>query len=127
MKKAELKKVVKFLISDTTRVCELKAVREFIKHVKTDVARILDDTCAMLEEEGSNRHFYIWEYVDANITFFDKFSGVVTVKAYGYDDVDKMHQYIIYSTVNEDLSIANSALVSVDGVWHTVSVNIRFN
>lgn len=120
MKKAELKKVVKFVISDTTRVCELKAVREFIKHVKTDVARILDDTCAMLEEEGSNHHFYIWEYADADITFFDAFSGVVMVKAYGYDDEEKMHQYIIYSTVNDDLSMANSALVSVDGVSYSI-------
>ena len=120
MKKAELKKVVKFVISDTTRVCELKAVREFIKHVKTDVTRILDDTCAMLEKEGSNHHFYIWEYADADITFFDSFSGVVMVKAYGYDDEEKMHQYIIYSTVNDDLSIANSALVSVDGVAYSI-------
>ena len=120
MKKAELKKVVKFLISDTTRVCELKSVREFIKHVKTDVTRILNDTCAMLEEEGSNHHFYIWEYVDADITFFDKFSGVVTVKAYGYDDEEKMHQYIIYSTVHRDLSVDDCALISVDGTEYCI-------
>ena len=120
MKKTELKKVVKFLISDTTRVCELKAVREFIKHVKTDVTRILNDTCAMLEEEGSNHHFYIWEYVDADITFFDKFSGVVTVKAYGYDSEEKMHQYIIYSTVHRDLSVDDCALISVDGTEYCI-------
>ena len=120
MKKAELKKVVKYTISDTVRVCELKAVRDLVKLVKTDVTRILSETCAMLEEEGSNHHFYIWEYVDADITFYDKFSGVVTVKAYGYDNEEKMHQYIIYSTVNDDLSIANSALVSVDGVAYSI-------
>ena len=120
MKQAELKKVVKYTISDTVRVCELKAVREFIKLVKTDVARILDDTCAMLKEEGTNRHFYIWEYVDADITFFDKFSGVVMVKAYGYGYDEKLHEYIIYSTVNDDLSICNSALVSVDGVSYSI-------
>ena len=120
MKQAELKKVVKYTISDTVRVCELKAIREFVKLVKTDVARILDDTCAMLEEECSNHHFYIWEYVDADITFYDKFSGVVTVKAYGYDNEEKMHQYIIYSTVNDDLSICNSALVSVDGTAYSI-------
>ena len=120
MKRAELKKVVKFEISDTVCVGELKAVREFVKLVKTDVARILDDTCGMLEEEGINHNFYVWEYADADITFYDHFSGVVTVKAYGYDDEEKMHQYIIYSTVNDDLSICNSALVSVDGVAYSI-------
>lgn len=120
MKKAELKKVVKFEISDTARVCELKAIREFIKLVKSDVVRILDDTCGMLEEEGKNRHFYIWEYADADITFFDKFSGVIMIKAYGYGFDEKMHEYCIYSTVNDDLSICNSALVSVDGVSYSI-------
>ena len=120
MKKAELKKVVKFEISDTVRVGELKAVREFIKLVKTDVARILDDTCGMLEEEGINRRFYIWEYADADITFYDVYSAVVTVRAYGRDYDDKLHEYIIYSTVYDDLSIANSALVSVDGVSYSI-------
>ena len=120
MKKAELKKVVKFEISDTVRVSELKAVREFIKLVKTDVARILDDTCAMLKEEGTNRHFYIWEYVDADVTFFDNFSGVVTIKAYGYGNDEKLHEYIIYSTVNDDLSMSNAALVSIDGVAYSI-------
>ena len=120
MKQAELKKVVKYTISDTVRVCEVKAVRDLVKLVKADVARILDDTCAMLKEEGTNRHFYVWEYADADITFFDKFSAVVMVKAYGYDDEEKMHQYIIYSSVNDDLSICNSALVSVDGVAYSI-------
>ena len=120
MKQSELKKVVKFVISDTVRVCELKAVRDLVKLVKTDVTRILSETCAMLEEEGSNHHFYIWEYVDADVTFYDKFSGVVTVKAYGYDNEEKMHQYIIYSTVNDDLSMSNSALVSVDGTAYSI-------
>ena len=120
MKQAELKKVVKYTISDTVRVGELKAVREFIKLVKTDVERILGDTCAMLKEEGTNRHFYVWEYADADITFFDKFSGVVMVKAYGYGYDEKLHEYIIYSTVNDDLSICNSALVSVDGVTYSI-------
>ena len=120
MKKAELKKVVKFEISDTVRVSEVKAVREFIKLVKTDVARILDDTCGMLEEEGINRRFYIWEYADADITFYDDYSAVVTVRAYGRDYDDKLHEYIIYSTVYDDLSIANSALVSVDGVSYSI-------
>ena len=120
MKQAELKKVVKYTISDTVRVCKLKAVREFIKLVKTDVARILDDTCAMLKEEGINRHFYIWEYVDADVTFFDSFSGVVTIKAYGYGNDDKLHEYIIYSTVNDDLSMSNAALVSIDGVAYSI-------
>ena len=120
MKQAELKKVVKYTISDTVRVCELKAVRDLVKLVKSDVARILDDTCAMLKEEGTNRHFYIWEYADTDITFYDHFSGVVTVKAYGYDNEEKLHQYIIYSTVNDDLSICNSALVSVDGTAYSI-------
>ena len=120
MKQAELKKVVKYTISDTVRVCELKAVRDLVKLVKADVARILDDTCAMLKEEGKNRHFYVWEYADADITFFDKFSGVVMVKAYGYGYDEKLHEYIIYSTVNDDLSIANSALVSVDSVAYSI-------
>ena len=120
MKQAELKKVVKYTISNTARVCELKSIREFIKLAKTDIARILADTCKMLEDEGIKRNFYVWEYADADITFFDMFSGVVMVKAYGYDDEEKMHQYIIYSTVNDDLSIANSALVSVDGVAYSI-------
>lgn len=120
MKKAELKKVVKFEISDTVRVGKLKAVREFIKLVKTDVARILDDTCGMLEEEGINRHFYIWEYADADITFYEDYSTVATVHAYGRDYEDKLHEYVIYSTVCDDLSIANSALVSVDGVSYSI-------
>lgn len=120
MKQAELKKVVKYTISDTVRVCEVKAVREFVKLVKTDVERILNDTCAMLKEEGINRHFYVWEYADADITFYDYFSGVVMVKAYGYGYDEKLHEYIIYSTVNDDLSICNSALVSVDGVSYSI-------
>ena len=120
MKQSELKKVVKYTISDTVRVSELKAVREFVKLVKSDVARILDDTCAMLKEEGTNRHFYVWEYADADITFFDKFSAVVMVKAYGYGYDEKLHEYIIYSTVNDDLSILNSALVSVDGTAYSI-------
>ena len=120
MKQAELKKVVKYTISDTVRVCEVKAVREFAKLVKSDVARILYDTCAMLKEEGINCHFYVWEYVDADITFYDHFSGVVTVKAYGYDNEEKLHEYIIYSSVNDDLSICNSALVSVDGISYSI-------
>ena len=120
MKRAELKKVVKYTISDTVSVGELKAVREFVKFVKTDVARILDDTCGMLDEEGINRRFYIWEYADADITFYDKFSAVVTVQAYGRDCNDKLHEYVIYSTVYDDLSMANSALVSVDGVSYSI-------
>ena len=120
MKQAELKKVVKYTISDTVRVCELKAVRDLVKLVKADVARILDDTCAMLKEESINHHFYVWEYADADITFYDHFSGVVTVKAYGYDDEEKMHRYIIYSTVNDNLSIANSSLISVDDVAYSI-------
>ena len=74
----------------------------------------------MLKEESINRHFYVWEYADADITFYDHFSGVVTVKAYGYDNEEKLHQYIIYSTVNDDLSICNSALVSVDDVAYSI-------
>ena len=120
MKQAELKKVVKYTISDTVRVCELKAVRDLVKLVKADVARILDDTCAMLKEEGENRHFYIREYADADITFFDKFSAVVMVKAYGYGYDEKLHEYIIYSTVYDDLSMASSALVSVDGTTYSI-------
>ena len=120
MKQAELKKVVKYTISDTVRVCELKAVRDLVKLVKADAARIIDDTCAMLKEEGENRHFYVWEYADADITFYDKFSAVVMVKAYGYGYDEKLHEYIIYSTVNDDLSMANSALVSVDGVAYRI-------
>ena len=121
MKKAELKKVVKYTISDTVRVCEMKAVRDLVKLVKSDVARILDDTCAMLKEEGTNRHFYVWEYSDADITFFDKFSAVVMVKAYGYGYDEKLHEYVIYSTVYDDLSMASSALVSVDGVSYSTA------
>ena len=120
MKQSELKKVVKYTISDTVSVGEMKAVREFVKLVKTDVERILGDTCGMLEEEGTNRHFYVWEYADADITFFDKFSAVVMVKAYGYGYDEKLHEYIIYSTVNDDLSICNSALVSVDGTAYSI-------
>ncbi len=121
MKQAELKKVVKYTISDIVRVCELKAVREFIKLVKSDITRVLNDTCAMLKEEGTNRHFYIWEYTDADVTFFDNFSGVVMVKAYGYGYDEKLHEYIIYSIVNDDLSICNnSALVSVDGTAYSI-------
>ena len=121
MKQAELKKVVKFEISDTVCVGELKAVREFVKLVKTDVARILDDTCGMLEEEGINRRFYIWEYSDADITFYDKFSAVVTVQAYGRDCDDKLHEYVIYSAVYDDLSMDTRALVSVDGVSYSTA------
>ena len=120
MKQAELKKVVKYTISGTVRVCELKAVRDLVKLVKADVARILDDTCAMLKEEGTNRHLYVWEYVDTDITFYDKFSAVVMVKAYGYGYDEKLHEYIIYSTVNDDLSMSNGALVSVDGTEYCI-------
>ena len=119
MKQAELKKVVKFIVSDTVRVCELKSIREFIKLAKTDVSRILADTCDMLEEEGIKRNFYVGEYADADITFYDHFSGVVTVKAYGYGYDEKLHEYIIYSTVYDDLSMATGALVSVDGVSYS--------
>ena len=121
MKQAELKKVVKYIISDTVRVCELKAVRDLVKLVKSDVARILDDTCEMLEEEGINRRFYIREYADADITFYDKFSAVVMVKAYGYGYDEKLHEYVIYSTVYHDLSMASSALVSVDSVSYSTA------
>ena len=121
MKKAELKKVVKYTISDTVSVGEMKAVREFVKLVKTDVERILGDTCGMLEEEGINRHFYIWEYADADITFYDKFSAVVTVQAYGRDCNDKLHEYVIYSTVCDDLSMYAVATVSVDGVSYSTA------
>ena len=120
MKQAELKKVVKYTISDTVSIGEMKAVREFVKLVKTDVERILGDTCGMLEEEGINRRFYIREYADADITFYDKFSAVVTVQAYGRDCNDKLHEYVIYSTVCDDLSICNSALVSVDGTAYSI-------
>lgn len=120
MKQAELKKVVKFEISDTVSVGELKAVREFIKLVKTDVVRILDDTCEMLEEELMNRRFYIWAYADADITFYDDHSAVVTVYAYGHDYEGKLHEYVIYSTVYDDLSMANNTLVSVDGVSYSI-------
>ena len=121
MKRAELKKVVKFEISDTVRAGELKAVREFIKLVKTDVAHILDDTCGMLEEEGINRRFYIWEYADADITFYDKFSAVVTVQAFGRDCNGKLHEYVIYSTVCDDLSMYAAATVSVDGASYSTA------
>ena len=120
MKRAELKKVVKYTISDTVSVGEMKAVREFVKLVKTDVERILGDTCGMLEEEGINRRFYIREYADADITFYDDISAVVTVQAYGRDHEDKLHEYVIYSTVNYDLSMYDSALVSVDGVSYSI-------
>ena len=115
MKQAELKKVVKFVVSDTVCVYELKAVREFVKLVKSDVVRVLSKTCAMLKEEGINRRFYISEYVDADITFYDEFGAVIMVKTYGYDYDKKLHEYIIYTTVNRDLSIRDTALVSVDG------------
>ena len=121
MKRAELKKVVKFEISDTVSVSELKAVREFIKLVKTDVERILGDTCGMLEEEGRIRHFNILEYADADITFYDHFSAVVTVRAYGRDNEGKLHEYLIYSTVCDDLSMYAGALVSVDGVSYSTA------
>ena len=121
MKRAELKKVVKYTISDTVSVGELKAVREFVKLVKTDVERILGDTCGMLEEEGINRRFYIREYADADITFYDKFSAVVTVQAYGCDCNDKLHEYVIYSTVCDDLSMYAAAIVSVDGVSYSTA------
>ena len=121
MKQAELKKVVKFIVSDTVRACEVKAVRDLVKLVKADVARILDDTCAMLKEEGINRRFYVWEYADADITFYDNFSGIVTVIAYGYGDNDTaLHKYVIYSTVRGDLSVSNSALVSIDGISYSI-------
>ena len=121
MKQAELKKVVKYTISDTVRVCELKAVRDLVKLVKSDVARILDDTCAMLKEEGENRRFYIWEYSDADITFYDSLSAVVTIQAYGRDHEGKLHEYVIYSTVCDDLSMYAAATVSVDGVSYSTA------
>lgn len=120
MRKAELKKVVKYTISDTVSVSEVKAVREFIKLVKTDVERILDDTCGMLEEEGRNRHFYLCGYSDAEITLYDALSAIVTVQAYGRDHEGKLHEYYIYSTVYDDLSMACNALVSVDGVSYSI-------
>lgn len=115
MKQAELKKVVKLVVSDTVCVYELKAVREFAKLVKSNVERVLNDTCAILKEEGVNRRFYISGYVDTDITFYDEFGAVVMVKAYGYDYDEKLHEYIIYTTVNRDLSVRDTALVSVDG------------
>lgn len=120
MKQAELKKVVKYTISDTVCVYELKAVREFVKLVKSDVVRVLGKTCAVLKEEGINRRFYISEYVDADITFYDEFGAVVMVKTYGYDYGNKMHEYIIYTTVNRDLSMRDTALVSVDGTEYCI-------
>ena len=120
MKQAELKKVVKFVISDTVCVYELKAVREFAKLVKSDVVRVLNETCAMLKEEGINRRFYISEYVDADITFFDEFGAVVMVKTYGYDYDKKLREYIICTIVNNDLSMRDTALVSVDGTEYCI-------
>ena len=120
MKQLELKNVVKFVISDIASACELKGIRNFIKLFKTDINHILDDTCTMLEEEGLKHQFYIWEYVDANVTFYDRFSGVITVKAYGYGDDGRMHVYVIYSTVNDDLSIEKHALVSIDGLSYSI-------
>ena len=120
MKQAELKKVVKFVVSDTVCVYELKAVREFAKLVKSDIAHVLSVTCEMLKKEGINRRFYISEYVDADVTFYDKFGGVVMVKAYGYDYDEKLHEYIIYTTVNNDLSMRDTALVSVDGTEYCI-------
>ena len=120
MKRVELKKIVKFEISDIASACELKGIRNLIKLFKTDIEHILDYICTMLEEEGLNHQFYIWEYVDADVTFYDRFSGLVTVKAYGYGDDGKMHVYVIYSTVNDDLSIEKSALVSIDGLSYSI-------
>ena len=120
MKQAELKKVVKFVINDTVCVYELKAVREFAKLVKSDVVRVLNETCAMLNEEGINRRFYISEYVDADITFFDEFGAVVMVKTYGYDYDTKLHEYIICTIVNNDLSMRDTALISVDGTEYCI-------
>lgn len=120
MKQAELKKVVKFVVSDTVCVYELKAVREFAKLVKSDIVRVLSVTCEMLKKEGINRRFYISEYVDADVTFYDKFGAVVMVKTYGYDHDKKLHEYIIYTTVNNDLSMRDTALVSVDGTEYCI-------
>ena len=120
MKQAELKKVVKFVVSDTVCVYELKAVREFVKLVKSDVVRVLNATCAILKEEGIKRRFYISEYVDADITFYDEFGAVVMAKTYGYDNDDKLHEYVIYTTVNRDLSMRDTALVSVDGTDYCI-------
>ena len=120
MKQAELKKVVKYTINDTVCVYELKAVREFVKLVKSDVVRVLNETCAMLNEEGINRRFYISEYVDADITFYDEFGAVVMVKTYGYDYDKKLHEYIICTIVNNDLSMRDTALVSVDGTEYCI-------
>ena len=121
MKQAELKKVVKFIVSDTARVCELKSIREFIKLAKTDVDCILADTCKMLEREGIKRNFYISEYADAHITFYDNSSGIVTVIAYGHGDTDTaIHKYVIYASVRGDLSISNSALLSIDGISSSI-------
>ena len=120
MKQAELKKVVKFVVSDTVCVYEMKAVREFAKLVKSDIVRVLSVTCEMLKKEGINRRFYISEYVDADVTFYDEFGGVVMVKTYGYDYDKKLHEYIIYTTVNNDLSMRDTALVSVDGTEYCI-------
>ena len=120
MKQAELKKVVKFVVSDTVCVYELKAVREFAKLVKSDIVRVISVTCEMLKKEGINRRFYISEYVDADVTFYDKFGAVVMVKTYGYDYGKKLHEYIIYTTVNNDLSMRDTALVSVDGTEYCI-------
>ena len=120
MKQAELKKVVKTVISDTVCVYEMKAVREFAKLVKSDIVRVLSVTCEMLKKEGINRRFYISEYVDADVTFYDKFGAVVMVKTYGYDYDKKLHEYIIYTTVNRDLSMRDTALVSVDGTEYCI-------
>ena len=120
MKQAELKKVVKFVVSDTVCVYEMKAVREFAKLVKSDIVRVLSVTCEMLKKEGINRRFYISEYVDSDVTFYDKFGGVVMVKTYGYDYDKKLHEYIIYTTVNNDLSMRDTALVSVDGTEYCI-------
>lgn len=120
MKQAELKKVVKFVVSDTVCVYEMKAVREFAKLVKSDIVRVLSVTCEMLKKEGISRRFYISEYVDADVTFYDKFGGVVMVKTYGYDYDKKLHEYIIYTTVNNDLSMRDTALVSVDGTEYCI-------
>ena len=120
MKQAELKKVVKFVVSDTVCVYEMKAVREFAKLVKSDIVRVLSVTCEMLKKEGLHHRFYISEYVDADVTFYDKFGAVVMVKTYGHDYDKKLHEYIIYTTVNNDLSMRDTALVSVDGTEYCI-------
>ena len=60
-----------------------------------------------------------WKIYDGNL-YLPAIAIGYDGRRYGYGYDEKLHEYIIYSTVNDDLSMSNGALVSVDGTSYSI-------